>query len=407
MNNDVKLKTLQKFFYKQGITNREALYNVANDENSNITTRDVRAFLKNQEINQLFKPYSKNRQFRRIEVSKTGSFIQVDLADLSKYRSPQNKNQTYIIFGVDLASKMLYGVPIPAKNPTYIIAGLKDIIRQSEHKYNRKISVFQSDNGSEFRNQEVNDFLSTQGIKQVFSHPYTPQSQGSVERNIGSFKRQLYKYFRNFNTTIWIDFLPRYLNNYNNTPHKVLKNGRSPNEFVEGDPITKSKKNVVREIKPKFNEGDNVRILNRRIIKEHKTTEPHWSNELYKVIKVITPKQQIGVFKYKLNNNKIYLKEDLQKVNDIQKNPYKRQELRLTAPRTLRQKDTSIPTTRSATKSSNTRVMGIYEVERIVKKVGDKYEIKWKGYPSSQNTLEPAKHLNSNLIVEFERKQKK
>jgi transposase InsO family protein len=39
-----------------------------------------------------------------------------------------------------------------------------------------------SDNGSEFMNLQVEEFLEEEGIKQEFSAPYTPQQNGVVER---------------------------------------------------------------------------------------------------------------------------------------------------------------------------------------------------------------------------------
>jgi transposase InsO family protein len=45
-----------------------------------------------------------------------------------------------------------------------------------------KIKNVRSDNGSEFRNTNVEEFLDEEGIKHEFSAPYTPQQNGIVER---------------------------------------------------------------------------------------------------------------------------------------------------------------------------------------------------------------------------------
>ena len=39
-----------------------------------------------------------------------------------------------------------------------------------------------SDNGSEFKNLQVEDYLEEEGIKHEFFAPYTPQQNGVVER---------------------------------------------------------------------------------------------------------------------------------------------------------------------------------------------------------------------------------
>jgi hypothetical protein len=50
-----------------------------------------------------------------------------------------------------------------------------------------------------------------------------------------------------------------------------------------------------------------------------------------------------------------------------------------------------------------------YMVERIVKKKYENnqymYYIKWEGYPSSDNTWEPASNLPTHMITEFEKKK--
>jgi hypothetical protein len=44
------------------------------------------------------------------------------------------------------------------------------------------VKKIRSDNGSEFKNLQVEEFLEEEGIKHEFSAPYTPQQNGVVER---------------------------------------------------------------------------------------------------------------------------------------------------------------------------------------------------------------------------------
>ena len=44
-----------------------------------------------------------------------------------------------------------------------------------------KCKIFQTDNGTEFKNVELKTFLANEGIKQVFSRVYHPQSNGAIE----------------------------------------------------------------------------------------------------------------------------------------------------------------------------------------------------------------------------------
>jgi transposase InsO family protein len=45
-----------------------------------------------------------------------------------------------------------------------------------------RIKKIRSDNGTEFKNSQIEGFLEDEGIKHEFSSPYTPQQNGVVER---------------------------------------------------------------------------------------------------------------------------------------------------------------------------------------------------------------------------------
>jgi transposase InsO family protein len=45
------------------------------------------------------------------------------------------------------------------------------------------VKKIRSDNGSEFKNLQVEEYLEEEGVKHEFSAPHTPQQNGVVERN--------------------------------------------------------------------------------------------------------------------------------------------------------------------------------------------------------------------------------
>ena len=51
---------------------------------------------------------------------------------------------------------------------------IKKFIRRAQNEYELKIKHVRSDNGSEFRNTNVEEFLDDEEIKHEFSAPYTP-----------------------------------------------------------------------------------------------------------------------------------------------------------------------------------------------------------------------------------------
>jgi hypothetical protein len=59
---------------------------------------------------------------------------------------------------------------------------LKRFLRRAQNEFELKVKKLRSDNGSEFKNLQVEEFLEEEGIKHEFSAPYTPQQNGVVER---------------------------------------------------------------------------------------------------------------------------------------------------------------------------------------------------------------------------------
>ena len=58
----------------------------------------------------------------------------------------------------------------------------KKFARRAQNEFEVKIKRIRSDNGSEFKNTSIEEFLDEEGIKHEFLAPYTPQQNGVVER---------------------------------------------------------------------------------------------------------------------------------------------------------------------------------------------------------------------------------
>jgi hypothetical protein len=59
---------------------------------------------------------------------------------------------------------------------------LKGFLRRAQNKFELRIKKIRSNNGTEFKNSQIEGFLEDEGIKHAFSYPYTPQKNGVVER---------------------------------------------------------------------------------------------------------------------------------------------------------------------------------------------------------------------------------
>jgi transposase InsO family protein len=55
-------------------------------------------------------------------------------------------------------------------------------LRWAQNEFGFKIKKIRSDNGTEFKNSQIEEFIEEEGIKDEFSSPYTPQQNGVVER---------------------------------------------------------------------------------------------------------------------------------------------------------------------------------------------------------------------------------
>jgi transposase InsO family protein len=61
---------------------------------------------------------------------------------------------------------------------------LKRFLKRAQNEFELKVKKIRSDNGSEFKNLQVEEYLEKEGVKHEFSAPYTPQQNGVVERKI-------------------------------------------------------------------------------------------------------------------------------------------------------------------------------------------------------------------------------
>jgi transposase InsO family protein len=54
-------------------------------------------------------------------------------------------------------------------------------LKRAQNEFDVKVKRIRSDNSTEFKNTQVEDYLDEEGIKHEFSAPYTPQQNGVAE----------------------------------------------------------------------------------------------------------------------------------------------------------------------------------------------------------------------------------
>jgi hypothetical protein len=87
-----------------------------------------------------------------------------------------------------------------------------------------------SDNGQPFQSDEVRKFMRTNGIKQIFSAPYHPPSNGEAERFVRTFKQGMVKNLPDRCSKNHC--LQEFLLTYRTTPHTTT--GKTPSEMLQG-----------------------------------------------------------------------------------------------------------------------------------------------------------------------------
>lgn len=308
-------KLLKRVYYSpEGMRGRDATYNRVRYANvkgdkvlTGISRRQVADWLAKQEVNQIHKPITYKKSVKPILSKRPFQQVQIDLVDLQK---ESDKFKKWILTAVDTFSKYGFAVAMPSKNEAQALKAIKQVVGEieeviAEHKL-RPLRVIQSDNGSEFINKAVKEFLKDRGVKQIFSLPYTPQTQGMVERYNGTIKKVMRKMMFVEKSKAWTDMLPGIIEGYNTTYHSTIK--KTPLEAVSGDFEDTHNKLITRANKMRSNEvvdvvvGDTVRIY----IPKHKSIArkyPNWSTELYTVTQVVHPKKPFSKMYIKVNDD--------------------------------------------------------------------------------------------------------
>jgi hypothetical protein len=86
----------------------------------------------------------------------------------------------YCLVIVDDYSRIIWIFFLQEKSQTQ--ETLKGFLRRAQNEFGLRIKKIRSDNGTEFKNSQIERFLEDEGIKHEFSSPYTPQQNGVVER---------------------------------------------------------------------------------------------------------------------------------------------------------------------------------------------------------------------------------
>jgi transposase InsO family protein len=104
--------------------------------------------------------------------------LHMDLFGLIAYISISGSKYCLVI--VDDYSRFTWVFFLQEKSQTQ--ETLKKFLRRAQNEFGLRIKKIRSDNGTEFKNSQIEGFLEEEGIEHEFSSPYAPQQKGVVER---------------------------------------------------------------------------------------------------------------------------------------------------------------------------------------------------------------------------------
>nr|CAD2202667.1 unnamed protein product [Meloidogyne enterolobii] len=265
-----------------------------------IPRKVVQHYLEGHRTYTLMRP--KRIRFKRSKTVAAGFMtdVQVDLADFQQL-SQHNKGNRYLLLGIDVLSKRVFGVPVKSKKTEEMIEAFKKLISQMPMKPQR---IF-SDKGTEFKNKQMKDFFEKEGIKK--HEPTHSIVKASVaERAIRNVKQRLYRNFAQKKTLNWIDVLEKILEGINKAKSRThgmrpidvnFDNAQKVWKRIYGDIFSSTNNN---KIKPKLKKDDFVRMSVEKGAFE-KGYIPNWGDEILQVDKI---KETPLPIQYKVRDDK-------------------------------------------------------------------------------------------------------
>lgn len=292
---------LKKLYYEDGnVVSRDALYDLARQEDKRIKRRQVEKWLNNQMLHQLTKKRPKQTAVSSFVPSKPFSIYALDLIDMQKY-SAHNDGYNWILNIMDVFTKYLWSIPLEDKTLSTIIKEMKKLFRKPNW---RKPTVMLSDN--EFNKEEYIDFMKDSDIKPLFTIAGNPQSNGAIERLNRTLKEQIRKDFaiKNNLNDQWHSQLPRLVRAYNKRKHNTI--GMSPIQAMKPENLEIVKSRIEdKKLSNNFdgndkdlNVGDKVRVLLEK--NKFKGNLFNWSREVFTIRQKTKPRNPKQRIKYKV-----------------------------------------------------------------------------------------------------------
>jgi transposase InsO family protein len=302
-------------------------------------SKDAKEWLATQRAYTLHKPARKHFVTRATRTSHHGSQWQADLNDMIAY-SRFNKGYRYILTVIDIFSRMGWALPLKTKTGLEMIKAFTTIFKKTKAPH-----LLQSDQGKEFENRIFQAFL-----KQHKVHHFSvksPYKASLVERWNRTLKMRMFRYFTQQGNYKWLQVLPHLVESYNQASHSSLPKGMTPSEAAKDENhyrVWLNQEKDIKVVKARFKVGDLVRISKVKGTFE-KGYLANWSEEVFTIARVDTRYMPI-----------MYVIKD-EKGEEIEGKFYNAELQKVSNPK------------------------GLYAVEKVIRRKGGRYLVKFLGYP--------------------------
>ena len=199
------IQLLNKLFNdpKTGFVGADKLLRRAKEQNPKITMKQVKEFLAQNPINQVFQKPKNSKSVPKIH-GKVGHY-QADLTFLTRYQR-QNSNYHILLVVINVNTKFAYVAALKDKTQETVLGAFERIHQQAIND-GRPLKVLQTDNGKEFQNNRITNWMSQHKI----SSQYCQKDDKKCLRVAVGFNRaiklMIEKYLTSNDTNRWIDNL--------------------------------------------------------------------------------------------------------------------------------------------------------------------------------------------------------
>lgn len=273
-----------------------------------VREKDIKNFLKTQRYYTLYKQATSKITRNAYTIHTIDELWQLDLISipsLAKY----NSGVVHLLVCIDVFSRFAFVRALNSKQPHEVVRNLVNIFKTT----NRRPWCIECDAGREFVNKIMHNFLKNQFIELRVVTTTLPAKCAYVERLNRTLKQRIMRYLNwkkltdQPNQKRYIDALQMIVDDYNRTPHSVIK--IAPQHVTRANSAhlyeTFRKRWTSIEPKhPKLYKGNFVRVKRKRDKFEKESMKPVWSDQIFKIVRTI-PRKPYPVYEISDLNNKI------------------------------------------------------------------------------------------------------